>query len=127
MPDLTHSSSLQIEGKLAAVDCTKEKTVCKKFDVSGYPTVKYFNNAEFKFKVSIRKKDQIIKFMKDPAEPPAPPPEERPWTEVSGPEVLHLTDANFKDELKKKKHVLGESYFLMSLLLFSVDKNCYCW
>ena len=101
-------SSLQVAGKLAAVDCTKSKIVCQKFDVSGYPTVKYFNNAEFKFKVSIRKKDEIVKFMKDPEEPPVPPPEERPWPEVSGPEILHLTDANFKDELKKKKHVLGK-------------------
>ena len=46
--------------------------------------------------------------MKNPEEPPSPPPEERPWPEVSGPEILHLTDANFKDELKKKKHVLGK-------------------
>lgn len=45
--------------------------------------------------------------MKNPEEPPAPPPEDLPWNEVSGPEILHLTDANFKDELKKKKHVLG--------------------
>lgn len=89
------------------MDCTKEKAVCKKFDVSGYPTVKYFNNAEYKFKLSVRKKDKIIEFMKNPEEPPPPPPEDQPWSEVSSPEILHLTDANFKDELKKKKHVLG--------------------
>lgn len=54
--------------------------------------------------------------MKDPEEPPAPPPEEQPWPEVSGPEILHLTDANFKDELKKKKHVLGKKHFYHYLL-----------
>uniref|UniRef100_A0A7M5XDK5 Thioredoxin domain-containing protein n=1 Tax=Clytia hemisphaerica TaxID=252671 RepID=A0A7M5XDK5_9CNID len=97
-------------GKLAAVDCTKETKVCKKFDISGYPTVKYFENAEYKFKLNIRKKDEIVKFMKNPEEPPQPPPEDLPWSEVSGPEILHLTDANFKDELKKKKHVLVMFY-----------------
>jgi len=64
----------------------------------------------------VRKKDKIIEFMKNPEEPPPPPPEDQPWSEVSSPEILHLTDANFKDELKKKKHVLGT----YTLLLLSV-------
>ena len=61
-----------------------------------------------------------MKFMKNPEEPPQPPPEDLPWPEVSGPEILHLTDSNFKDELKKKKHVLG-----MKLSSFHVIYSLY--
>ena len=67
--------------------------------------------------------------MKNPEEPPAPPPEDLPWSEVSGPEILHLTDANFKDELKKKKHVLGNKKitfgfeFYVNEIYFSVFKK----
>lgn len=100
----------EIAGSLAAVDCTKEPGVCKKFDVSGYPTIKYFANAEYKFKLSIRTKDKIIEFMKNPEAPPPPPPEDLPWAEVSSPEILHLEDDSFKESLKKKKHVLVMFY-----------------
>ena len=89
------------------MDCTKEQVTCKKYDVSGYPTVKYFNNGEYKFKLNVRTQDKIMEFMKNPEEPPPPPKEDLPWVESSGPEILHLTDDTFKDELKKKKHVLG--------------------
>lgn len=70
--------------------------------------MKYFENGEVKFKVSLREKTKIVEFMKKPEEPPAPPPEDLPWPDVSGPEVLHLSDVNFREELKKKKHVLGK-------------------
>ena len=33
-------------GKLAAIDCTKEANICKKFAVNGYPTLKYFKDGE---------------------------------------------------------------------------------
>ena len=90
------------------MDCTISNAVCKKYDVSGYPTVKYFAEGEYKFKVSVRDKDKIVEFMKKPEEPPPPPPEDLPWAETSGPEVIHLDEATYKDVLKKKKHVLGE-------------------
>ena len=107
---------LKVAGILAAVDCTKEQKTCKQYDVSGYPTVKYFASGKMKFPVSTRTKDSIIEFMKDPKEPPAPPPEDLPWNEVSGPEIIHLKEATFKDELKKKKHVLGKKFRLVNKL-----------
>ena len=58
--------------------------------------------------MSLRTKDTIIAFMKNPEEPPPPPPEDQPWPEVSSSEILHLESDTFKDELKKKKHVLGK-------------------
>jgi len=95
---------------VAAIDCTVSKAVCQKYDVSGYPTVKYFEAGEFKYAFNERTKDKIVEFMKDPKEPPPPPPADQPWSETSGPDILHLTDANFKDSLKKRKHVLVMFY-----------------
>jgi len=95
-----------VDGILAAVDCTKEQALAKRYDVSGFPTVKYFSEGEFKFNVNERTADNIVDFMKDPKEPPPPPKPDQPWSETSSQEILHLNDANFKDSLKKRKHVL---------------------
>jgi len=99
-----------MEGALGAVDCTTSQATCGKFDVKGYPTVKYFNKGEVKFDVNAREKEKIVEFMQDPKEPPPPPPEELPWAETSGDLILHLKDDTFKDTLKKKKHVLVMFY-----------------
>ena len=79
-----------IIGKLAAIDCTKETNICKKFSVNGYPTLKYFKDGEQSYEagharegIFQKKKNceniskttsfnsffaekQIIDFMKDP-------------------------------------------------------------
>jgi protein disulfide-isomerase A1 len=56
--------ALEGKGSLAKVDCTTEQTVCGKFDVKGYPTVKLFkkdgSHAEYP---GGRTADAIIKFM----------------------------------------------------------------
>eukprot|EP00795_Rhopilema_esculentum_P014183 gene14183-5188_t len=99
-----------VDGILAAVDCTKEQSLGKKYDISGFPTVKYFSEGEFKYTVRERTADKIVDFMKDPKEPPPPPPPDQPWSETSGKEILHLDDLTFKDSLKKRKHVLVMFY-----------------
>ncbi|XP_060077241.1 protein disulfide-isomerase A5-like [Ylistrum balloti] len=98
-----------IEGILAAVDATKEKTVGDQFSIKGFPTVKYFKDGEFAFDVNERTEEKIVEFMKDPKEPPPPPPPEPKWDETES-EVSHLTDENFKSTLKKKKHGLVMFY-----------------
>ena len=56
-----------LPGKLAAVDCTSERTTAKKFDVSGYPTVKYFAKGELMYDAGhARDEEAIVDFMKDP-------------------------------------------------------------
>ena len=102
--------TMGVNGKLAAVDATKEPKLGKRFEVKGYPTVKYFKNGEFAFDAgAARKEKEIIDFMKDPKEPPPPPPPEAPWSEEDS-HVVHLNEENFKPFLKKKKHVLVMFY-----------------
>ncbi|XP_055305084.1 protein disulfide-isomerase A5-like isoform X2 [Sitodiplosis mosellana] len=99
----------KLPGIIAAVDATKEQGIGSKFDVKGYPTVKYFSNGEFKFDVNVRDADKIVEFMKNPAEPPPPPPPEKQWEEEET-NVVHLDENNFKVYLKKKKHALVMFY-----------------
>lgn len=92
-----------IEGQLAAIDATAETKLGKQFSVTGYPTIKYFQNGELMYDYGFsRTTDAIVDFMKDPK---APPPPEKDWSEIPS-EVTHLTDETFKDVLKKKKNAL---------------------
>ncbi|XP_071493170.1 protein disulfide-isomerase A5-like [Diadema antillarum] len=98
-----------LEGVLAAVDATKERALAERFEVKGFPTVKYFQDGEFAWDFSERTADKIVEHLKDPQEPPPPPPPEPAWSEMES-EVDHLTDATFKTFTKKKKHVLVMFY-----------------
>lgn len=95
-----------IPGILAAVDVQKNPAVAKLHAVKGFPTVQYFENAIFKFRVNVRTRDEIVEFMKNPKEPPAPKQPETPWSDTEGTEVVHLTDETFKAFLRKRKHAL---------------------
>ena len=95
-----------IAGKLAAVDCTQETELSKRFEIKGFPSIQYFKDGEFAFNAGdAREEEAIIKFMSDPKEPPPPPPPEKPWSEEPS-DVVHLGEEDFKTFLKKKKHVL---------------------
>ncbi|XP_066299648.1 uncharacterized protein [Branchiostoma lanceolatum] len=98
-----------IDGVLAALDATKSPQVAKRFEVKGYPTVKYFKDGEEAFGFNDRTADKIVDFMKDPKEPPPPPPPEQPWQDVES-EVVHLGDEDFKSQLKRRKHALVMFY-----------------
>ena len=100
---------LGIKGKLVAVDAQKEPSLGTRFNIRGYPSVKYFKNGEVAFDVSLREEGPIVEFMKDPKEPPPPPPPEKPWSEEPS-DVVHLDEENFKSTLKKTKHVLVMFY-----------------
>ena len=98
-----------IGGRLAAVDATKEPSLGNRFNVRGYPSVKYFKNGQLQFDTSLRDEKSIVDFMKDPKEPPPPPAPEQAWSEEAS-EVVHLDDDNFKSTLKKTKHALVMFY-----------------
>ena len=51
-----------IAGKMAIgkIDCTVEKALCKRFDIRGFPTLKYYRDTEFHEYPSARDKDSIM-------------------------------------------------------------------
>ena len=99
-----------VSGTLAAVDATKEQAVASKFEVKGFPTVKYFKDGELAYDYGFeRTTEALVEFMKDPKEPPPPPPPEPEWKDTPS-AVNHLDDENFESFLKKKKHALVMFY-----------------
>lgn len=55
----------QLNGLLAAVDVTKQPDLGTRFNIKGYPTLKYFHNGEFKFEAGhVRQEADIVNFMK---------------------------------------------------------------
>uniref|UniRef100_A0A4W4GTJ2 Thioredoxin domain-containing protein n=1 Tax=Electrophorus electricus TaxID=8005 RepID=A0A4W4GTJ2_ELEEL len=94
-------------GVLAAVDATVHKSVAERFQVTSFPTVKYFERGEEKYTLQqLRTKDKILEWLKNPQ---APPPPEQSWEEKPS-SVSHLGAEDFRDTLKKKKHALVMFY-----------------
>lgn len=68
-----------VPGILAAVDATKETELGKRFEVKGYPTIRYFADGVLKYEYGYgRTAEDIVKFMASPQEPPPP---EKEWAE----------------------------------------------
>lgn len=103
--------------EFAAVDCTEERSLCSYYEVSGYPTFKYFQyfNKDTKDYKGGRTKADFIAFMKDPDNPetqelPKPTPESE-WKDHEGAEFIkHLTTDTFFNQIKKQDHVLVMFY-----------------
>jgi len=75
---------------VADVDCTTEgKELCEKFDVRGYPTIKYGDPAELKDYNGGRTFDDLKKFAEENLGP------------TCGPENLDLCDADTKAMIEK--------------------------
>jgi hypothetical protein len=52
---------------LAAVDATKSPKLKDKYDIQGFPTMKYFENGNLKFEyMGGRSKDDFVNFMREP-------------------------------------------------------------
>lgn len=71
---------LEVGGVLAAVDATKEEALGKKYDVTGFPTLRYFGEGgEVQYEYGYaRTAEGLVEFMRSPKEPPPPEPE---WSE----------------------------------------------
>lgn len=70
----------EVGGVLAAVDATKAEALGKKFDVTGFPTIKYFGDGELQYDYGYgRTAEDLVDFMQSPHEPPPP---EKEWEEV---------------------------------------------
>ena len=89
--------------KLAAVDCTVDKALCDRFDVSGFPAVKFFLNGklhgEYSGERTVRtchptphdtwQADAMLAFLKDPAAPAVAKAAEPKWSDEPS-SVVHL-------------------------------------
>uniref|UniRef100_A0A452I434 Thioredoxin domain-containing protein n=1 Tax=Gopherus agassizii TaxID=38772 RepID=A0A452I434_9SAUR len=94
-------------GVLAAVDATVNKAVAERFHISGFPTLKYFQDGEEKYTLpQLRTKKKIVDWLQNPQ---APPPPELAWEEKLT-NVIHLAGEDFRESLKKKKHALVMFY-----------------
>ncbi|CAO1409516.1 unnamed protein product [Diamesa hyperborea] len=95
-----------IPGLLAAVDAMTEKDLASRYNVKGFPTLKYFENSEFKFDVKVRETDALVEFMENPSEPPVVVEEKESSWEDEDTHVVFLDEETFKPFLKKKKHTM---------------------
>ncbi|XP_030065079.1 protein disulfide-isomerase A5 [Microcaecilia unicolor] len=104
--EVLHSSE-DSPGVLAAVDATASKALAEKFHISGFPTLKYFENGEEKYTLPhLRTQKKIMDWMLNPE---APPPPEPTWEEKQT-SVIHLIGEDFRESLKKKRHSLVMFY-----------------
>lgn len=104
--------------EVAAVDCTTDNSVCSAFEVSGFPTFKYFHyyNKEQKSYDGGRTSKDFISFLAEPlspfaGQPPPPPSPEEQWQGLEGGVFLkHLTEAEWEHYLRYKETVLVMFY-----------------
>ena len=82
----------------------------KRFNVKGFPSIKYFKDGEKVFDaLNLRDEDSIVNFLVNPQESPQQGYLETPWAEMQT-SVVHLTLETFKPLLRKTKHVLVMFY-----------------
>ncbi|KAG8432139.1 hypothetical protein GDO86_016681 [Hymenochirus boettgeri] len=105
-------------GVLAAVDATLHRSVSERFHITGFPTLKYFENGEEKYTLpQLRTEQKIVEWMHSPE---APPPPEPSWDEKPS-NVLHLVGEDFREAMKKKKHSLVMFYAPSQIAYGAVD------
>lgn len=118
----------KFKGIIAAIDANSSngKKIGKKYDISGYPTLKYFDKGQYKYEYAGgRDTDSIVKWMKSPEAPPPPPPPEVKWSDTPGTNVTHLTDQNFKEVINQDIDTLVMFYAPCKLkLILHIDTSC---
>jgi protein disulfide-isomerase/protein disulfide isomerase family A protein 5 len=118
-PHLNLAQALATELKgaavLAAMDVNKPENspVARKFNVTGFPTLLYFEAGEFQYVYpGDNTKAGIKAFLADPKPEAEAKPKEAEWADEPS-EVVHLTDDNFD----RCKHLITpfSSYWLSQL------------
>ncbi|GAB0097313.1 protein disulfide-isomerase A5 [Sergentomyia squamirostris] len=93
--------------ELAAVDCTKQKETCSYYGVKGYPTIKYFSYLKtVKDYNGGRVEKDFVAFLKgggEVEEPPKQSPEEVFGDYPGAEHLIHMSEGNFDDFIKKHK------------------------
>ena len=112
-PEYAEAAS-ELKGKavLAGMDTETPDAygIRQEFNISGYPTLVYFERGVKKFEYSGgRDKESILEWMKDPKEAQKPQEEETPWSEIES-DVVHLSDDMFDAFLGENPSVLVMFY-----------------
>lgn len=98
---------------LAAIDVNRPENIGirVKYNITGFPTLLYFQDGEMKYTYEgENKKDDIIRFMKDPtAVPIKPKNSDKDWSEENN-EIKHLTSENFDEFSKTDESMLVMFY-----------------
>lgn len=108
------AAELKPKHVLAAIDVNRPENsmVRKIYNITGFPTLLYFEKGKMKFTFNgENSKDGIIKFMGNPTEPVVTPKKEEPdWASDSSSEIVHLSDSSFEPALKDEKSALVMFY-----------------
>lgn len=107
-PDYS-AAALELKGHsiLAAIDVNRPENaiIRTKFNITGFPTLIYFENGIRRFNYEgDNNKQSIIDFMKNPTAAPVKPVETE-WSAMEN-DVKHLTDANFDDAIAESDSIL---------------------
>ncbi|XP_072385588.1 protein disulfide-isomerase A5-like [Diabrotica undecimpunctata] len=107
-PDYAEAAKeLKDDAVLAAIDVNRpENTVVRThYNITGFPTLLFFENGHLKFPYEgENKKAAIVSFMRNPSAPPVKI-KEAEWSDVDN-DVVHLTTSSFDPVLKDESSVL---------------------
>lgn len=107
------ATELKSKYVMAAIDVDRpENTIVRRqYNITGFPTLLYFENGKVKQTYDgENKKDALVAFMMNPSAPPAPKPKEEDWSTDTSSEIVHLTTNGFEPALKDEKSVLVMFY-----------------
>ncbi|KAI8497165.1 Protein disulfide-isomerase A5 [Branchiostoma belcheri] len=105
------ASELKGQATLAGMDVDKpeNEAVRRQFNITGFPTILYFENGKQKYKYGGENNKQgIIDWMKDP-QPPVEKAPEPEWSDADS-DVVHLTDETFDTYIEEHASVLVMFY-----------------
>lgn len=113
-PDYSAAAKeLKSDYVLAAIDVNRPENskVRRIFNITGFPTIIYFENGVQKqIYEGDNNKDGIISFMKNPNATPPKKEEEADWATDPNSEIVHLMDSNFDSVLMDEKSALVMFY-----------------
>ncbi|XP_056642499.1 protein disulfide-isomerase A5 [Diorhabda sublineata] len=102
---------LEDDAVLAAIDVNRPENaaVRTQYNITGFPTLLFFENGHLKFPYEgENKKTAIVSFMRNPTAPPVKLKEPE-WSEMDN-EVVHLTTNSFDPVIKEESSVLVMFY-----------------
>jgi len=108
------AAATEIKGSavLAAmnVDISENSAIAKKYNVTGYPTLLYFEGGQYQYAYPGENNKAAIKaFLEDPKPDKEEKPKEVEWADEPS-EVVHLTDEDFDSFIESESSVLVMFY-----------------